>query len=226
MTRTFRSESEPCKIRSCSPWHRPFPPEPPQVGRAFPCSAPSSVIPRIPTPPRRSYPASRSSLFLGRTALRQSTRRSPGSRAYGCWLSSLGRAGLFDYVGFLPASRLSAGRISPSLSDHKVGIPNWFFGDLSPSPPFPLFTLRLAPHDATRRSCAFPSSCSRSSAAPPSSASATTVRSYLTCANRAPSSRTPTSVLFCFHEEYHKRDIEDAGYAGPDSGPIDLGDPF
>ena len=44
MTRTFRSESEPCKIRSCSPWHRPFPPEPPQVGLAFPCSAPSSVL--------------------------------------------------------------------------------------------------------------------------------------------------------------------------------------
>ena len=34
----------PCRIRRGSPWHPPFPPKPPQVGPAFPRSAPSSVL--------------------------------------------------------------------------------------------------------------------------------------------------------------------------------------
>ena len=36
----------------------------------------------------------------------------------------------------------TAARILPSLSCNKAGIPNWFFGAQSPSPSFPLFTLR------------------------------------------------------------------------------------
>ena len=133
-------------VRSCSPWHPRFPPEPPQVGRAFPCSAPSSVIPRIPTPPRRSYPASRSSLFLDRTALRQPIRRPPGSRACGfptCWALRL--------RGMVRPLALSRLHLSPSPPDHRVGIPNKFFGAQSPSPPFPLFTLRRTPRDVQRK---------------------------------------------------------------------------
>ena len=60
-------------------------------------------------------------------------------------------AGLFDYVGPRPASRLSAVQVVPSPSGNRVGIPDKFFGALSPSPSFPLFTLRQLPLDSQRK---------------------------------------------------------------------------
>ena len=60
-------------------------------------------------------------------------------------------AALFDYVGFLIASRLTAAKMWPSPSDNRVDIPNKFFGALSPSPSFPLFTLQSLPHDNDRK---------------------------------------------------------------------------
>ena len=42
-------------------------------------------------------------------------------------------------------------QVVPSPSGNRVSIPNKFFGALSPSPSFPLFTLRQLPHDSQRK---------------------------------------------------------------------------
>ena len=60
-------------------------------------------------------------------------------------------AGLFDYVGPCPASRYRPIQVVPSPSVNRVSIPNKFFGALSPSSSFPLFTLRSLPHDSQRK---------------------------------------------------------------------------
>ena len=42
-------------------------------------------------------------------------------------------------------------QVVPSPSGNRVSIPNKFFGAQSPSPSFPLFTLRSLPHDSQRK---------------------------------------------------------------------------
>ena len=110
---------------------------------------------RIPTPPSRSCPALAFRL-PGPDCSTQPQRRSP---VFGDWvlvhmvspLVEGGGAGLFDYVGPRPASRLAAVQVVPSPSGNRVSIPNKFFGALSPSPSFPLFTLQSLPHDNDRK---------------------------------------------------------------------------
>ena len=100
---------------------------------------------RIPTPPSRACPASAFRL-PGPDCSTQPQRRSPGSRAYGfpaCWALRLRGTPL--------SLAFTAAQMLPSPSDNRVGIPNKFFGALSPSPSFPLFTLRSLPHDNQRK---------------------------------------------------------------------------
>ena len=63
-----------------------------------------------------------------------------------------GRAGLFDYVGPRPASRLSADSGSAFPFTQQGQHPQISFSELNPpSPSFPLFTLRSLPLDSQRK---------------------------------------------------------------------------
>ena len=141
-------------IRPCSPWH------PPQVGPAFPRSAPSSVLysgfgadsgSSVPFISGFGAMPSRTGL-RGAAKTEVSGRWRLGSRAYGfppgrkkwCWALRL--------RGTPPGLVLSADSGSAFPFRQQGQHPQTkFFGAQSPSPSFPLFTLRQLPHDSQRK---------------------------------------------------------------------------
>ena len=126
-----------------------FPPPSPPLGPVAPwlCSRGSSALPRHPTPHRRSCRS------CGFRLLRpdcpccwQPTRRSPGSRA--CSFSAcLGSTTTRDH----PPTRVCAGVCAAFPICPQGRRPGLDFRSSIPCPLIPLSTLRVAPHDAPRK---------------------------------------------------------------------------
>jgi len=132
----------------CFPPAAPFPPHPPQQ-LTLPCLDGSQVLRRSPTSPARACPSY--GFGPSRTGLRMMPKarwRSPGSRAC-CFLSV---RGFYRLRRTGQPLACNAAAVLPSSTRKRVGILIFrLFEAQSPGPPIPLSTLRVTPHDDTRK---------------------------------------------------------------------------